>query len=59
MPDGWRKLLESERDISVAYTAAQKAISDPSTEQKTRLGRAHDALVAHVQQRRAAEQTGV
>jgi len=57
--EGWRKLLESEQDVSVAYAAALKTVGTPSAEQSNQLGRARDALVGEVRRRRAAETPGV
>lgn len=56
--DGWRKLLQSENDVTVAYAAALKTIGTPSAEQNNQLGRARDVLVAEVRKRRAAAEAG-
>lgn len=56
--EGWRKLLESEADISVAHAAALKTLGTPSPEQATDLGRVRDTLVAEVRKRRAAQDPG-
>lgn len=57
--EGWRKLLESEQDVTVAYAAALKTVGTPSQEQNNQLGRARDTLVAEIRRRRAADSQGV
>lgn len=57
--EGWRKLLQSEQDVTVAYAAALKTIGTPSAEQSNTLGRVRDALAAEIRRRRAAGQVGV
>jgi hypothetical protein len=54
--DGWRMLLTSEADISVAFAKAKAACDGSDREVQESLGRARDLLVAHVERRAAGEQ---
>lgn len=56
--EGWRMLLTSEADVSVAFAKAKAATEGSEKAVSDALGRSRDLLVAWIEARRAAEERG-